>query len=126
MIAMIKRRHDGKRAGDSRNPIRQSKRRQGWRTIGFAGDVRKTAHRFGERAESGTAGIRTELTKASRAEQDQFWIARLELIPSQVPTLERPRSKVLDQNIRALDQREQKFLPFGIAEIERDGALVAR
>ncbi len=52
-------------------------------------------------------------------------LAATELIPAEIPFLERARPEVFDQEVRFRRELEQEPLPVRLAEIERDRLLVA-
>ena len=91
-----------------------------------ADDVAQAAHRLADRAEAGAARVGPGLPVAGDADHDEARVGGGELLPAEVPFLERARAEILDQEVGLRGELEQEPLPLGLAQVERDRFLVAR
>ena len=91
-----------------------------------ADHVAQAAHRLADRAETGAPGVGPGLPVARDAHHDEPRVGGGELLVAEVPLLERAGPEILDQDVGLRDELEQESLPLGLAQVERDGLLVAR
>src|SRR5437899_4764882 len=92
--------------------------------IGLAGDGHQPAHQIGHDVQPRELRIRTGLAPARGGDIDQAWVERREPRVIELQVAHRSRPKVLDHDVRALDELAEELLCFGRLEVHRDGALV--
>ena len=86
---------------------------------------REAAHRLGQAAEAGPRRVRTDLAEAGDARDHEPRVDRVEASRAEAPALERAGPEVLDQHVGVGGERRQQVGALGLAEVERDRALVA-
>ncbi len=89
-------------------------------------DVAQPPHRFSDGAEPGARGIGPALTVSRHANHDQPGVNFFQFFVRQIPPLHRSGSKILEQEIRLRDQLARDLLALPLAQVQRDGLLVAR
>ena len=125
-LARPQRREDREGGRERRDAVRERERRQQRRPVRLAVQRGEAAHRLGERAEPGPAGVRARLAEAAHAREHEPRVDRGELVPADAPALERPGPEVLEHDVGALGQAEEEVGAGGLGEVERDEPLVPR
>ena len=98
----------------------------GRRLVREAVDVADPAHRLRDRREACPLGIGAGLAVAGDAGEHEPRVHLAELLPAEVPALERPGAEVLGEDVGLLHELEQELLaPLG-AQVQRDALLVSR
>ena len=93
--------------------------------IRVTGDCHQAAHCLRHRVIADLIGIRTVLTKAGDAGDDQAGVHFQQHLGIQADLLQRTGLEVFNQYIRILQQPQDDFLCLGVAHIQGDAALVA-
>src|SRR2546425_163259 len=100
-------------------------RRDG-RPIGIARDVREAADGGSDPPEPRALAMGARLAERRDPHHDERRPHAGELGPAEVPALERARAEVLRHDGGRRDEPADQRLPLGIAQVTRDGPLVAR
>jgi hypothetical protein len=95
------------------------------RPVGLTDDVTQAAHGLTDAAVTCPLRVRTRLSVARDAHQDEPGIHRRQLVPTATPFLERAGPEVLDYHISFTAQLLEKPLTFCLTKVQRDGLLVA-
>ena len=83
----------------------------------LSGDGSESGHRFRERREARTSGVRARLPEPRNADDHEFRVVLMEGVGCEAPAFERPRTEVLDQDIRGREELARDLRTLG--EIER-------
>ncbi len=90
-----------------------------------ARDVGQAGVGLEQARESGIARVRSGLAEAGHPQDLQFRLRAPESCLVEAPAVQRAGSVILDQHVEARQQPQQQRLAFGLAQVERDRALVA-
>ena len=101
-------------------------RRQHRRAVREAVLRSEARHRLDQRAEAGTVAIRSVLTEAGDAHDDQLRIARVQHVRPEPHLLQRAGAVVLDQHLRRRQQVEQYVASCLRPQVQRQALLVPR
>ena len=126
LLARPKRRHDRERGRERGDAVGECERRQQRVAVRLAVEDGEAAHRLGERAEPGPAGVRARLPEAAHAREHEPGIDRRQLLPADAPALERAGAEVLEHDVGALGQPQEEVGACRLGEVERDEPLVPR
>src|SRR5690606_21222222 len=96
------------------------------RTIGLADKIAPAAHRLANEAEAGAVCVGAGLAVARDAHDDEFRIERVERFGAHAPFFQRTGPEVFDENVSLRDEIAGDLLALADAQVEGDGALVAR
>ncbi len=96
------------------------------RLVGVAVDVAEAGDRLAARGEARAVAVAAALAVARDARVDAARIDGVHLLGAEVPALHRARAEVLDDHVGARAQLGRDLLAARLAQVERDGALVAR
>src|SRR3954470_13428587 len=108
------------------NRVAERKIRPRRRPVREAVHIAQSADGFGDGSESRALLVRAGLAIAGNAHQHQFRIGARQLLPSQVPALERARPEILDHDMRVAREAPHDLLAFELAQVARHRLLVAR
>ena len=97
----------------------------GRRPVGIAGNVTQAADRFGDDAVASALAVRTGLTEPANADHDDSGIDVTEIFIAESPTLQCPRTEVLDHEVAFGDHAPDQVLTGNFSQIQGDVALVA-
>src|SRR5690606_16074146 len=125
-VAVVQGREHRPEAGDAGDAVGQAERRQGGWTVGLAGDVREPAHRLRQRAECRPRGVRSGLAEPGDAGEDDAGVALPHLLVAAPPAFEGSRAEVLHHHVGGLHQPQEQLRAVRVAQVQADGALVAR
>jgi hypothetical protein len=125
LIAMAERGQDSGRAGQGRDHVGHRKRWKRRRPVGGAGRSREAAHGLDHRSESGPIAIRTVLSPAGDAGEDEAGIFRGQDVPAEAPFFERAGHVILDQDVGVTTEAPEQRLSAAVREVQRDRALAA-
>ena len=123
---MVEREHHGECARDAGHAVGEPERRQRRRPVGLARLVREAAHRLGQRPERAPLRVRAGLAEAGHAQHDEPGVELVQPVGPEPPALHHAGPEVLDQHVGVRDEALEQLAALGPAEVERDGALVAR
>ena len=126
MVAGAQRRHHGEGAIEAGDHVGERERRQHRLAVGKAGAGGKAAHRLDQGAEAGQRRVGPGLAEARHPHDDEARIAPVQDTRAEPHLLQRAGAEILDQDVGGRDQRQQRVLGRGVAEVQHDGALVAR
>ena len=96
------------------------------RAIGVARDVAGSAHRRGDAPEAGALPVRSRLPEGGDAHHDETAVHRAQILPAEVPALERAGPEVLGDDVGGGGEALDEGLALGGAQVAGDGLLVAR
>jgi hypothetical protein len=119
-------RDHGEGAVEAGDHIGERERRQHRLAIRETGAGGKAAHRLDQRAEPRQRRVRPGLAETGDAHDDEAGIFREQHIGAEPDLLERPRAKILDQDVGGGDEALERVLGAVVTEVEHDRALVAR
>ena len=108
-----------------RHAVAERERRQRRRSVRLAVDVGEAADRLRDRAEPRARAHRAGLAVPRAAHDDEPGIDRVEDVRPEAPALERARPERFDEDVGIADELLQELSALGLAEVDRDEALVA-
>ena len=93
---------------------------------GLARQVAQAAHGLADRAKAGQVAVGPCLAVARNAQHHQAGVELVQLLGRHAPAFERAGAEVFHQHIGLGNQLAGYCLPFGLAQVQRHRALVAR
>src|SRR6202011_3959384 len=87
--------------------------------------VPQAAGRLGDGGVAGLVSLGASLPVAGHPHQDDAPVTFTQNVVAEIPFLQRAGPKVLDDDVRALDQLEEQFPARLFPQVQRDGLLVA-
>ena len=98
---------------------------EGFRRLRIDKEAGDAAQRLADRVEGGAVLVGPLVAEAGDRAMDEPRIARFESCSVESHLVEDGRAKIVDQNIRASDEFEQRLAVLGLGRVEHDALLVA-
>ena len=124
-VAVVQRHHHGVGGGLCGDAVGEHERRQRRRPVGLPADMRETAHRLGEGAESGPVARRPAAAVTRHMQHHQLRMPRVQRLVVQPPTRQRARPGVDHQHVTDVEQAVQQIATLVCAQVGGDAFLVA-
>ena len=124
-VAVVERHHHRVGGGEGGDPVGQHERRQGGRPVGLADHVGEAAHRLGQRAVAGAVALGAAPAVAGDVQHHDVRVGGVHRLVVDAPALEGARPVADDQHVADVEQPVEQLLALGLAQVERDAALVA-